>query len=45
MERITTEEVMDKLDISKYRFGKIDTVGWWYLEKKSVHAGMKFIST
>ena len=32
MEKITTEEVMDKLDIFQYIFGKIDEFGWWYLE-------------
>ena len=29
MERITTEEVMDKLDMFQYIFGKIDYLGWW----------------
>ena len=28
MERITTEEVMDKLDMIQSRFGKIDQFGW-----------------
>ena len=28
MEKITTEEVMDKLDIFQSRFGKIDQFGW-----------------
>ena len=32
MENITTEEVMDKLDILKSRFGKVDEFGWWDLE-------------
>ena len=31
MEKITTEEVMDKLDIFQSRFGKIDQFGWWDL--------------
>ena len=31
MEKITTEEVMNKLDIFQFRFGKIDEFGWWYL--------------
>ena len=31
-ERISTEEVMDKLDIFQYGFGKIDEFGWWYLK-------------
>ena len=28
MEKITTEEVMDKLDMFQSRFGKIDEFGW-----------------
>ena len=39
MEKITTEEVMDKLDIFQYRFGKIDEFGWWDLERISSDAG------
>ena len=35
MEKIATEEVMDKLDMSQSRFGKIDEYGWWYLERFS----------
>ena len=35
MEKITTEEVMDKLDIFKSIFGKIDEFGWWDLERIS----------
>ena len=31
MEKITTEEVMDKLDMFQSRFGKIDQFGWWDL--------------
>ena len=33
MEKITTEEVMDKLDMFPSIFGKIDGFGWWYFEK------------
>ena len=33
MEIITTEELMDKLDMFQYRFGKIDKFGWWHLER------------
>ena len=29
MKSITTEEVMDKLDMFKSRFGKVDEFGWW----------------
>ena len=29
MEKITTEEVMDKLDMFQSKFGKIEQFGWW----------------
>ena len=29
MEKITTEEVIDKLDMFQSIFGKIDEFGWW----------------
>ena len=29
MENITTEEVIDKLDLFQARFGKVDEFGWW----------------
>ena len=45
MDNITTEEVMDKLDIFQSRFGKIDQFGWWDLEKISAEAGTQFTST
>ena len=45
MEKITTEEVMDKLDMFQSRFGKIDPFGWWDLERISADAGMHFTST
>ena len=32
MDKITTEYVMDKLDMFQHRFGKIDKFGWWDLE-------------
>ena len=32
-EIVTTDEVMDKLDMFQYIFGKIDGFGWWDLEK------------
>ena len=44
IEKITTEEVMDKLDMFQSRFGKIDEFGWWYLETISVDAGTQFTS-
>ena len=45
MEKITTEEVMDKLDIFQSRFGKIDQFGSWYLERISADAGTQFTLT
>ena len=44
MEKITTEEVMDKLDMFQSRFGKIDEFGWWDLEIISADAGTQFTS-
>ena len=45
MERINTEEVMDKLDMFQTKFGKIDEFGWWYLEIILAYAGTQFTST
>ena len=45
MDNITTEEVMDKLDMFQSRFGKIDQFGWWYLEIISADAGTQFTLT
>ena len=45
MEKITTEEVIDKLDIFQSRFVKIDEFGCWYLERISSDAGTQFTST
>ena len=44
-EIITTEEVMDKLDIFQSRFVRIDEFGWWDLEIISADAGTQFTST
>ena len=44
MERITAEEVMDKLGMFQSRFGKIDKFGWWGLQIISADAGMQFTS-
>ena len=44
MEIITTEEVMDKLDMFKYRFVKIDEFGWWDLEGILSDVGTQFTS-
>ena len=33
MESITTEDIMDKLDTFQSRFGELDELVWWDLEK------------
>ena len=43
MENITTEEVMDRLDIFLAIFVKVDKFGWWYLERIQTDAGTNFI--
>ena len=45
MERITTEEVMDKLDMFLASFGKIDKFGCWDLEIIPADACTQFTST
>ena len=45
MEIITTEEVMDELDMLQVRFLKIDEFGWWDLERISADAGTQFTYT
>ena len=45
MEKNSTEQVMDKLDVFQSRFFKIDKFGWWDLEIISVDAGFQFTST
>ena len=45
MERITTEEVMYKLDMFQAVFGKIDKFSCWYLEIISEYAGTQFSTT
>ena len=45
MEKTTTEEVMEKLDMFQSRFGKIDQFRWWGLERISADAGTQFTST
>ena len=44
MERITTEKVMDTLDVFQSIFGKIDEFGWWHLEGISTDVGKQFMS-
>ena len=45
MEKITTEKVINKLDMFQSIFGKIDQFGWWDLERISADAGTQFTST
>ena len=45
LNKITTEEVMYKLDMFQYRFGKMDKSGWWDLERISADAGTQCTST
>ena len=45
MKKISTEEVMDKMDMFQSRSGKIDKLGWWDLERISADAGSQFTST
>ena len=45
MDKITTEEFMDKVDIFQSIFGKIDEFGWWDLERISADAGTQFTLT
>ena len=44
MDKITTKEVIDKLDMFQSRFGKIDEFGWWYLVRISADADTQFTS-
>ena len=44
MDKITTEEVMEKLDMFQSRFGKMNQFGWWDLERISADAGTQFTS-
>ena len=44
MENITTEEVMDKLDIFQDRFGKVDKFSWLCLEKIRTENDTQFTS-
>ena len=45
MDKITTEEFMDKLDMFQSRFGEIDQFGEWDLERISADAGTQFTLT
>ena len=42
MENITTEEIMDNIDMSLAIFWKVDAFGWWYLERIETDAKSQF---
>ena len=42
MKNITTEEIMDKLDMFQARFGKVEEFGWWGSERIQTYAGAQF---
>ena len=44
MDKITTEEVIDKPDMFQSRSGKINKFRWWYLEIISADSGTHFTS-
>ena len=44
MEYITTEEVINKLDMFQARFVKVDEFGWWYMERIQTDAGTQLTS-
>ena len=45
MEKITTEEFMDKLDMFQSTFGKMGQFGWWDLERILADSGTQFTLT
>ena len=44
MENITTEEVMDKIDMFQTIFGKVYEFCWWDMERLQTDAGTQFTS-
>ena len=42
MENITTEEVMNTLDMFQEKFGKVDEFVWWDMERIQTDTGMQF---
>ena len=44
MENITTEEVVEKIDMFQARFGKVYGFGWWYMAKIQTDDDMQFTS-
>ena len=43
MENITTEEVMDRVEMFEERFGKVYEFGWWDMEIIKTDYGKQFI--
>ena len=35
---------MDKIDMFRARYGKVDEFGWWYMEMIQTDSGMQFNS-
>ena len=44
VEKVSTEQVTNNLDMFQSRFGKIDKFVWWDLEIISADAGLQFTS-
>ena len=44
IENITTEEVMDKIEMFQKRFGNVDKFGWWDMDRIQTDTGKKFTS-
>ena len=42
MYKISTEQLMDNMDLFQSRFRKIDKFGWWDLERNSEDAVTQF---
>ena len=40
MKNITTEEVMNRIDMFQERFGKVDEFGWWDMEIIQTESGL-----
>ena len=45
MDKIITEQAMGKLNMFQSRFGKMDKLDWWDLERISADAGSQFTLT
>ena len=44
MKNITTEYIMDKLDVFQARFGKVEKFGWCDMERIQTDTGTQFTS-